>query len=68
MRPKYCEDETLISITKAYAILHNFIRLWEGVFCELVEALQEINQPFLLKKMMIMDSRDYGAHSFREIT
>jgi len=68
MGPKYCEDETLISLSKAYAVLHNFIRIWEGVFCELVGGLQEINQPFLLKKMLIMDSTDYGAHSFREIT
>jgi hypothetical protein len=32
--PICCKEETVNSIIKASVVLHNFIRAWEGLFCE----------------------------------
>jgi hypothetical protein len=32
--PVSCKEETVNSIVKASVVLHNFIRTWEGLFCE----------------------------------
>jgi hypothetical protein len=32
--PICCKEETANSIIKASVVLHNFIRTWEGPFCE----------------------------------
>jgi hypothetical protein len=41
--PICCEEEIVISIVKASVVLHSFVRMREGVFCE-VDEISTVNQ------------------------
>jgi hypothetical protein len=64
--PICCKEETAISIVKASVVLRNFIRIRDGVFCEVGESFA-VSQPFLLNTKKVTDGRDHRGHIFCEI-